>query len=161
MAARGFSSQPSSGYPPSGLSDLRRHPARRAAIRVRPWTDQTRRRDEESPLLFHPAPECFLENSCSVAASRSQPEGDWLPVRRRPKTIWLLHSYSRISCHYPLWLARVFALLALLHDASVERLKGTDIVRIKRGEGADFLRRDVHRSLEYKPSDAFRAGRSR
>jgi len=60
-----------------------------------------------------------------------------------------------------LWLLRAFALLTLLHDAAVERLKGPDIVRIKLGERADLLCGDVHRSLQHKPGDALAAGRSR
>jgi len=52
----------------------------------------------------------------------------------------------------------VVGLLTLLHDATVERLKGTDIVRIKFGEGVDLLCRDFHRSLQHKPRDTFSAG---
>lgn len=37
--------------------------------------------------------------------------------------------------HAGSWLPRIFALLSLLHNASVERLKRPDIVRIKLGEG--------------------------
>jgi hypothetical protein len=38
-------------------------------------------------------------------------------------------------------------LVAFLHEASVERLRGPDIVRIKPGERAGRLCRDVHGSL--------------
>jgi hypothetical protein len=54
-----------------------------------------------------------------------------------------------------------FALFAFLHYPPVEGLKRPDIVRIKLGERADFLRRNFHRSLQHKPRDAFRAWRSR
>jgi hypothetical protein len=37
------------------------------------------------------------------------------------------------------WLPRIFALLTLLHNASIEMLKRPDIVRIKLGEGIDLL----------------------
>jgi len=55
---------------------------------------------------------------------------------------------------------RLFALLALLHDASLERLKRPDIVRIKPGERVDLLCRDLHRSLQHKPRHSLTAGRS-
>jgi hypothetical protein len=41
--------------------------------------------------------------------------------------------------HAGSWLPRIFALLTLLHNASVEMLKRPDIVRIKLGEGIDLL----------------------
>jgi len=51
-------------------------------------------------------------------------------------------------------------LVTLLHDASVERLQRPNIVRIELGERVDLLCRDVHRSLQYNPRDAFTARRS-
>jgi hypothetical protein len=36
------------------------------------------------------------------------------------------------------WLSRIFALLTFLHAASIERLNGPDIVRIKLGERVDL-----------------------
>jgi hypothetical protein len=55
----------------------------------------------------------------------------------------------------------ILALLTLSHYAPVERLKRPGIVRIKLGERADLLCRDVYRSLQYKPADTLSAGRSR
>src|SRR5580658_7953073 len=52
------------------------------------------------------------------------------------------------------------ALPTLLHDASVEGLKGPDIVRIKLGELVDLLRRDIYRSLQHKPRDSLSTRRS-
>ena len=51
--------------------------------------------------------------------------------------------------------------LTLLHDAPIERLKRTDVVRIELGERVDLLCRDVHRSLQYIPPYALGAGRGR
>jgi hypothetical protein len=54
-----------------------------------------------------------------------------------------------------------FALLTFLHNASVERLRGPDIVRIELGERADLLCRDVYRRLQHKPRDPLGARGSR
>jgi hypothetical protein len=51
--------------------------------------------------------------------------------------------------------------LTFLHDASIERLNGPDIVRIKLGERVDLLCRDLHWNLQHIPCDVFSAGRSR
>ena len=48
-------------------------------------------------------------------------------------------------------------LLTLLHDASVERLKRPDIVRIKLGERVDLLCQDLHQRLQHFP-DGFLIG---
>lgn len=40
-----------------------------------------------------------------------------------------------------------FASFAFSHDAAIERLNGSDVVRIKLGKRVDLLCRDVHRGL--------------
>jgi hypothetical protein len=52
------------------------------------------------------------------------------------------------------------ALRTLLHNTSIERLNGPDVVRIKRSERVDLLRRNFDGGLQYKPGDALTAGRS-